>query len=146
MEVLIVVCIIGILSSLALPNLLSAIYKGRAAKIVEDLRVIRDAVTTFHLDTNTWPRSRGYGLIRKELLPYLPAGVSFDLSSWDTDYAVTNYSNKDQAWKDTRGYSVILRARINNVRLANAVKLLAPNLFDSISLNKKRGIFYLYLE
>ncbi len=64
----------------------------------------------------------------------------------ETRYAFTNYSNKSQAWKDKRGYSVILRARVQNVALANVVAKLAPNMFDRLRVNRKRGIFFIVLD
>ena len=145
-EVLIVIFIIGIMSSMAIPHLLHAHYKGRATKIVEDLRVIRDCMTSYHLDTGTWPNSRTWGRIPKGAQAHFPAGISFDLDSWETNYAFTNYSNKSQAWKDQRGYSVIVRARIQNLALANIVATMAPNMFDQIKINRKRGLFIIVLD
>jgi prepilin-type N-terminal cleavage/methylation domain-containing protein len=145
-EVLIVVFIIGLLASLALPNLMSALYKGRAAKVVEDMRIIRDSLTDYHLDKNIWPKSRGWGKIPRGVDFHLPPAISFDLTSWQTRYAFTNYSNKSQDWRDKRGYTVILRSRIDDIRLANAVYTLAPQLFNKVTINKKRGIFIIILE
>jgi type II secretion system protein G len=145
-ELLIVLFIIGILASLSIPHLVHAHNKGKATKIVEDLRVIRDSMTSYHLDKGTWPRSRTWGLLPRGTQAVLPVGISFNLDSWETRYAFTNYSNKSQSWKDQRGYSVILRARIQNVALANVVATLAPNMFDQIRINRKRGIFIIVLD
>ena len=145
-EMLIVVTIIGLLASLAVPNILHAYYKGRATKIVTDLRAIRDVAINYNSDNSNWPRSRSWGRIPPEFRPHLPPTTTFDLTSWDVRYAYTNYSNKSQQWKDKRGYSVVIRAQINNVAMANVVATLAPNMFKKVTINKKRGTFFIALE
>jgi len=145
-EVLLVVFIIGILSTLAIPHLRHAHYKGRATKIVEDLRIIRNSLLSYHLDKGTWPRSRSWGRLPRGTLSHLPAGISFDLSSWETEYKFNNYANKSQSWRDKRGYAVILQARVRNIELANVVASLAPNMFDIVRINRKRGLFIIILS
>jgi prepilin-type N-terminal cleavage/methylation domain-containing protein len=145
-EILIVVAILGILASFLLPNAIQAYYKGRAAKVVNDMRVIRDCALRYQMDKNSWPRSRTWGRTPPEFQSYLPPGTSFDLSGWDVEFAFTNYSNKSDDWTDQRGYTVVLRARVQNVMLANRIYKMAPNLFFNISINKKQGMFIIALE
>ena len=71
-EVLIVVGIIGILSTFLLPNVIQAHYKGRASRIVTDLRVIRDTLLRYHMEKYSWPRSRTWDRIPPEFRSYLP--------------------------------------------------------------------------
>lgn len=145
-EVLIVVGIIGILSTFLIPNVIQAHYKGRASRIVTDLRVIRDTLLRYHMEKNSWPKSRTWGRIPPEFRTYLPPGALFDIPGWETSLAYTNYSNKSADWISGRGYTVVLRARIQNIMLANMVQRMAPNLFYSAKINKKRGIFFIALE
>ena len=145
-EVLIVVGILGILASFLVPNIVHAHYKGRASRIVSDARIIRDAFLRYHIEQNSWPRSRGWGRIPPELLSYLPPGAIFDIPGWQTSLAFTNYSNKSDKWIDQRGYRVVIRVRIQNIMLANIVYRMAPNLFMDAKINKKRGMFFIALE
>ena len=48
-ELLVSVAILGVLSTLAVPNLVRAHYKGRAARIADDLRVLRDTFDQYHM-------------------------------------------------------------------------------------------------
>jgi prepilin-type N-terminal cleavage/methylation domain-containing protein len=145
-EFLIVIGIIGLLASLSVPSLLRSYNKSRAARIVTDLRAIRDVALNYNADQGIWPRSRGWGWIPPDFMPLLPAGTTFNLRSWNVRYAYTNYSNKSQKWKDKRGYSVVLRCQITNVALARIVKTLAPNMFIKVNINRKRGNFFIALE
>jgi prepilin-type N-terminal cleavage/methylation domain-containing protein len=145
-EILIVVAILGILASLLLPSAIQAYYKGRAAKVVNDMRVIRDTALRYQVDKNSWPRSRTWGRTPPEFQSYLPPGTSFDLSGWDVEFAFTNYSNKSDDWIEDRGYTVVLRARVQNVMLANRIYKMSPNLFYDVAINKKRGLFIIALE
>jgi len=79
-EVLIVVGIIGILSTFLLPNVIQAHYKGRASRIVTDLRVIRDTLLRYHMEKYSWPRSRTWDRIPPEFRSYLPPPVRYSIS------------------------------------------------------------------
>jgi hypothetical protein len=85
-------------------------------------------------------------VIPPEFQSYLPPGTSFDLSGWDVEFAFTNYSNKSDAWTEDRGYTVVLRARVQNVILANRIYRMSPNLFYDVTINKKQGMFIIALE
>ena len=118
----------------------------RAVKIVSDLRAIRDVALTYNMDLHKWPRSRGWGRVPRDFKSHFPPGVTFDLGSWDVKYAYSNYSNRSDRWKERRGYSVILRARIRDRQLSNAVLGVAPDFFDIVQINRTRGIFTVILE
>ena len=53
-ELLIVVAIIGILAAIAVPNFLNAQVKAKVARTKSDIRMIRDQVHIFHMDTGLW--------------------------------------------------------------------------------------------
>ncbi|RJP20071.1 MAG: type II secretion system protein [Candidatus Omnitrophota bacterium] len=54
-ELLIVVAIIGILASIAVPNFLSALTRARVARVEEESRVIFVALEAYRLERNTFP-------------------------------------------------------------------------------------------
>lgn len=53
-ELLIVVAIIGILAAIAVPNFLNAQIRAKAARSKADIKMLRDQVNIFHLDTGLW--------------------------------------------------------------------------------------------
>ena len=54
-ELLIVVAIVGILSAIALPNLLNAIDKAKQKKTMADVRAIATGVEAYAVDTAAYP-------------------------------------------------------------------------------------------
>ncbi|MBN9502627.1 MAG: hypothetical protein BGO01_02120 [Armatimonadetes bacterium 55-13] len=54
-EVMMVVLIIGILASLAVPNLVRAGTKGKETALKTDLKLYRSAVEMFRSDTGVYP-------------------------------------------------------------------------------------------
>jgi type II secretion system protein G len=54
-ELLIVVAIIGVISAIALPNLLNAVDKSKQKKSMSDLRTIGTAVEAYAVDTAKYP-------------------------------------------------------------------------------------------
>lgn len=76
-EIMIVITIIGLVARIALPRVSQFRLKGRAARIVADLEVVRGAA--FHVlgDSARWPLAPGLGVIPPEMQVYLPPGLSF---------------------------------------------------------------------
>lgn len=56
-EMLIVMAILGILSLIAVPQLLDAVDRGRQRRSMADMRNIAGAAGTFHVDTGAYPVS-----------------------------------------------------------------------------------------
>ena len=54
-ELLIVIAIIGILASIALPNLLNAVHRGRQKKTMADMRTLATALESYIVDNNRYP-------------------------------------------------------------------------------------------
>jgi general secretion pathway protein G len=54
-ELLIVIAIIGILAAIAIPNLLSAVQRGRQKRSMSDMRTLATAVESYSVDNNTYP-------------------------------------------------------------------------------------------
>ena len=55
-ELLIVVTIIGLIAAMAIPNLISAIDRGKQSKTMNDMRAIASAIELYAVDNNTYPR------------------------------------------------------------------------------------------
>ena len=69
-ELLIVVAIIGIIAAIAIPNLLSAIQRGRQKRTMADVRSIGTAAETYAIDNGYVPNS-AEGTVTTAVGPYL---------------------------------------------------------------------------
>ena len=58
-ELLIVVAIIGIIAAIAIPNLLTALQKGRQKATVADMKTLGDAIESYITDWSWAPRGVG---------------------------------------------------------------------------------------
>jgi prepilin-type N-terminal cleavage/methylation domain-containing protein len=85
-EMMVVVVIVALLSTIALPNLHRALIKARAAAIIQTLQVVRVAVFNYQSDHDTFPPDRDRGVIPPGLGTYLPAGFSFNNPDYTLDY------------------------------------------------------------
>ena len=65
-ELLIVIAIIGILAAIAIPNLLSAVQRGRQKRSMSDMRTLATAVESYSVDNNVYP-SAACGLVGGDL-------------------------------------------------------------------------------
>src|SRR5205814_1099167 len=54
-ELLIVIAIIGILAAIAIPNLLSAVQRGRQKRSMSDIRTLATAIESYSVDNNNYP-------------------------------------------------------------------------------------------
>jgi len=95
-ELLIVVAIIGIIASIAIPGLLNAVDRGKQKRTMSDLRVLGNAVETYSIDENTYPVAGTINELATQLSPdYLPKAILTDgwrnqlsISSTQTQYTV----------------------------------------------------------
>jgi general secretion pathway protein G len=62
-ELLIVVAIIGIIAAIAIPNLLSAIQRGRQKRAMGEVRSIATAAQSYATDSNIYPIQDAYGAL-----------------------------------------------------------------------------------
>jgi prepilin-type N-terminal cleavage/methylation domain-containing protein len=70
-ELLIVLAIIGIILNIAIPSLYSALYRAKAARIMEDYHMVRTMATQHYADHSFYPPETGPGVEPPELTPYL---------------------------------------------------------------------------
>jgi general secretion pathway protein G len=101
-ELLIVVAVIGIISAIALPNLLNAIDKAKQKKSMSDIRSIGTALEAYATDTACYPLAMANWASLKAILdPYFirqpPDGDGWS-NIWDasttangSDYTVASY-------------------------------------------------------
>ena len=71
LELLIVCAVIGIIANLAIPGLYQALYRAKAAKIMEDYNMLRTTVHQHYADHSFYPLDTGPGIEPPELTPYL---------------------------------------------------------------------------
>lgn len=84
-ELLAVVLIIGILTTLGLLKFSDLRNTARAASVVGDVRVITVAALNYQADNQDWPPEAGAGVIPAGLIPYLP-GFSFSRPEYSLDW------------------------------------------------------------
>jgi type II secretion system protein G len=101
-ELLIVVAIIGIISAIALPNLLNAIDKSKQKRSMSDVRSIGTAVEAYAVDTAAYPLGMASWAALKTIIdPYFikqpPDGDGWS-NIWDaattgngSDYTIASY-------------------------------------------------------
>jgi len=85
MELMIVMMIIGILTTLAIPNFKAAIKSAREAVLKEDLRIMRTAIDSYTMDKQKAPQSLD-DLVQDGYLKVIPKDPMTDSrESWVTD-------------------------------------------------------------
>jgi len=102
-ELLIVVAIIGLLASIAIPNLMLAMNKAKQARTLADMKAIGNALETYALENNTYPKGLTdanaqvlSGYVSK-YLKTVPTGDGWnnpwhiDTNSQGTVYTITSY-------------------------------------------------------
>ena len=81
-----VVTIIGILTSIAIPKFRSVKRRALATQILGDFDVVRHATMSFFVDSGYFPAEAPLGAIPRNLGPYLPTGFAFTKDDWQLDY------------------------------------------------------------
>lgn len=84
-ELLIVCSVIGIIANIAIPELYSALYRAKAARIIEDYNTIRSAVHQCYVDTNFYPPDQGPGVEPPELTSYLQGRLRWTHQDYQYD-------------------------------------------------------------
>jgi len=85
-ELMIVVAIIGILATLAIPSFRVSVIKAREAALKEDLFVLRDQLDKYHADNGAYPPSL-QDLVGKEYVRALPTDpFTESADTWIEDY------------------------------------------------------------
>jgi len=86
-ELLVVIVVLGILSSLAILKYIDLTRHAMTSRIVGEFVAVRLAAYNFEADNNNqWPAEVGPGVEPPELTPYLPAGFSFNNPNYMLDW------------------------------------------------------------
>jgi prepilin-type N-terminal cleavage/methylation domain-containing protein len=87
-ELLVVMVVLGILSSIAILKYIDLRQSAHAARVAADFNAIKVAVYTFYTDDYQWPAEVGAGVVPPELVPVMNTGYSFikDVYTLDYDY------------------------------------------------------------
>ena len=96
-EIMIVVVIIGLLASLAIPGIQKVQLRSKNSRFVNDLRVFTQAFETYSLENGSWPPNGGPGVV--------PAGLTTRLqtSVWTAPTVLGGNWNYD---RDINGIAV----------------------------------------
>jgi type II secretory pathway pseudopilin PulG len=81
-----VVTVIGVLASIALPKFRDVRRRATATQIVGDFDVVRHAAMSFLTDSSYWPQEAGSGRVPPGLDAYLPQNFNFAREEWTVDY------------------------------------------------------------
>ena len=94
-ELVIVVAIIGILVSVAMPVYKNTVIKAREAVLREDLWVLRDCIDQYFTDKGQYPADLG-GLVEAGYIKTIPVDpITNSAESWVTEEAPTDESAPD---------------------------------------------------
>jgi general secretion pathway protein G len=92
MELMIVMMIIGILATLAIPSFKAAIKSAQEAVLKEDLRVMRSAIDSYTMDKQKAPQSLD-DLVQEGYLKVIPEDpMTKSRDSWTTDVSDSLHS------------------------------------------------------
>ncbi len=92
MELMIVMMIIGILTTLAIPSFKAAIKAAQEAVLKEDLRVMRSAIDSYTMDKQKAPQSLD-DLVQEGYLKAIPEDpMTKSRDTWNTDVSDSLHS------------------------------------------------------
>ena len=92
-ELLIVVAIIGIIAAIAIPNLLSAVDRGKQKRTMADLRSISTACEQYAIDNNVYPVASAMNTLEGFIAPrYIRAAPLND--GWSRTFLVTSVNTE----------------------------------------------------
>jgi type II secretory pathway pseudopilin PulG len=86
---LIVVCIIGIMATIAMPKVQASRARARAASVLGSMRAVRIAATIYFDSAGAWPPSAAVGTIPPRLAGYLPNSLKFTGDGYQLRWQVT---------------------------------------------------------
>jgi general secretion pathway protein G len=94
-ELMIVMLIIGVLATVAIPSFIASIRNAKEAALKEDLHVLRDAIDSYTMDKNKAPQSLD-DLVQSGYLKVIPEDpFTHSRETWVTA-ADDTYSDLDQ--------------------------------------------------
>jgi prepilin-type N-terminal cleavage/methylation domain-containing protein len=85
-ELLTVILVLALLSSIALLKYLDLRNTARAAQVAGDFRTVMVAAYNYYADNNDWPPDGAAGATPPALASYLPGGFQFTRPEYVLDY------------------------------------------------------------
>jgi prepilin-type N-terminal cleavage/methylation domain-containing protein len=85
-ELLVVCAIIGIIVNIAIPSLYSALYRAKAARIMEDFNMVRTMASQHYADHSFYPPETGPGVEPPELSSYLQGRLVWTHADYQYDW------------------------------------------------------------
>src|SRR6185436_9706719 len=92
LELLVVCAIIGIIANILIPALYSALYRAKAARIMEDFNLVRAMASQHYVDHSFYPPDGSTGVEPPELTSYLDGrlhwthpALQYDWELWVDD-------------------------------------------------------------
>ena len=98
-ELLIIVAIIGVISTISMPLLSRALTQARAVAIIGDFRAVRVSAEEYQSQRSAWPAERGRGEAPPELAEYLQDQIDWSSPIWGSPvvYDWDNLIGQNQA-------------------------------------------------
>ena len=93
-ELLIVCAVIGVIANIMIPALYSALYRAKAARIMEDFHLVRTMASQHYVDHSFYPPETGPGVEPPELGPYLQGRLLWTHPDYQYDW---------ELWVDASG-------------------------------------------
>lgn len=106
-ELMIVMLIIGVLASIAIPSFISAQRNAKEAALKEDLHVLRDAIDSYTIDKNKAPQSMD-DLVQSGYLKSIPKDpMTHSTETWvtSTDDTLQSIDQTDPGVNDVHSGS-----------------------------------------
>lgn len=119
-EVLVVLAVLSIVSTIAAVRLQEAYYRGRAVKIIEDVNVIKVAAFQYYTDNGVFPRDVDAGRAPDGLEVYLGNRIRWVQRDYSYDWDLWIRPNGDPAHPAT-GVLIGVSFLTEDVKLREAV-------------------------
>jgi general secretion pathway protein G len=107
-ELLIVVAIIAIIAAIAIPNLLTALQKGRQKRTMGDMKTIGSALESYNTDYAFYPPGSTVSALKQYLTPFYIQSLP-ERDGWGTVFAYQTSASSGSTVQDV--YSIISYGR-----------------------------------
>jgi prepilin-type N-terminal cleavage/methylation domain-containing protein len=132
LELLIVCAVIGVIANIMIPALYSALYRAKAARIMEDYNLVRAMASQHYVDHSYFPADGSPGVEPSELSPYIQGRILWTHPDYQYDWELWVDSSGNPTQPSTGvivGFSIVT----TDLALADALhKLFKGTLLDTI--------------